>query len=191
MDVAGQHAVRIVKDGLRLVGKDDLRLGAHLADQVAVVLHVVHACELMLVHAEQLAVFFQRKHVGIGVHARRVDLVEGYQLVAHLVGGVAEHQHDLLRALGDAAQADGEAVAGQDGEDHADGLSAQLGFYVRRHVVHGGVVALRPRHDGFRHGDDVAVAQLKALAFRRFQHAFRHDLRDVVSLADDGAADAA
>ena len=145
----------------------------------------------MPVYAEQLTVFRLRQHVGIGVHARGVDLIQADQLVAHLVGGVAEHQHDFFGALGDAPQADGKAVAGEDGEDHADCTAAQLRFHVRRDIVHGGVVALGPGYHGFRHGDHVPVTQGKALAFGGFQHAVRHDLRNVVSLTDDGAADAA
>ena len=48
------------------------------------------------------------------------------RVIAHFIGRIAEHQHDLLRAAGDAAQADGKPVPAQNREDDADGLSAQM-----------------------------------------------------------------
>ena len=191
MDVAGQHRIGVGEDGLCLIGEDDLGLRAALADEVAVILHVIHAGELMLVLAEQLAVLLERQHVGIGVDALFVDLVQADQLVAHLVGGIGEHQHHLLAALGDAAQADGKSIARQYGEDDAHRAAAQLFPDVLRDVVHGGVVALRAGDDGLGDGDDVAIAKRKTLGLRGLQHAVGDDGGQVVPLADDGAADAA
>ena len=142
----------------------------------------------MLVLTEQLAVLLQGEDVGVGIDTGLVDLVQRHQLVAHLVGGVGQHQHHLLAAHGDTAQADGEAVAGEDGEDHTDSLTAQLGADVVSDVLHRAVVALSAGHDGLGHGDDVAVTKLKALGLGGLQDALGDDGGQIVALADDGAA---
>ena len=49
--------------------------------------------------------------------------------------------------------------------------------------------ALRARHDGLRHGDDVTVAQRKAVGFARSQHTVCNLFGQRVALTDDGAAD--
>lgn len=145
----------------------------------------------MAVDAEQLAVSLERQHVGEGIDPRLVKLVETDQLVADLVGRIAEHEDDLLRALCDAAEADGEAVARKDWENDADRFSAELGADVVRYVAYRGVVALRSRHHRFGHCDDVSVADGEALGLGRLENAFGDYRAEIVSLADDGAADAA
>ena len=145
----------------------------------------------MTVHAEQLTVLGQRQHVGIRIDARLVELVQTDQLVADLVGRIAEHQHDLFSAFGDAAQADRKAVAGQDREDHADRLATELFPHIGRDVVHGSIVALRARNDRFCHRDHVTISQAKAVALCSSKHTVGNDRRQVVSLPNDRAADAA
>ena len=162
-----------------------------LADQIAVIFHVVHIRKRMPVHAEQLTVLFERQHVGIRIDARFVELIQTHQFVADLVRRIAEHQNDLLRALGDASQTNRKPVAGKNRENHADRSAAELLFHVRRNVVHRGVIALRARHNRFGHGDHVPVAQRKSVAAGRLEHAVRDDGRKVVPLPDDRAADAA
>ena len=193
MDIAGDDVLRVVEDRARVVREHELDLGAAGADQIAVELDVVHAGERVLFITEQLAVLLKRQHVAHGIDALLVQQILVEEMVAHLVGGVAELQHDLLRAHRDAAQADREAVAAQDREHDADGAAAELGADVRRDVLHGGVVALRAGHDGLGHGDHVAVAHGKAEAVLRrrgLQHAVDHDLSQIVALADDRRADA-
>ena len=189
VDIAGDDRVRVVQDRLRVVCEDDLALSAALLDQVSVVFHIVHAGELMLVDAKQLPVLLQSQHVAVGVHAGRVDLVEAHQLVAHLVGGIAQHQHDLLRAFGESSQADGEAVSGKDRENDADSAAAGLRADILRDIIDRRVIALGSGDNRLRHCDDVSVPNGKALCFRGFQHAVCHDHRKVVTFTDDGAAD--
>ena len=110
-------------------------------------------------------------------------------MIAHLVAGVGQLQPDLLRAFRDAAQADREAVAGQDGEDDAEFPGGELAADVRRDVFHAHVVALSSGDDCLGHSDHVAVTQVRA-AVRCGQHAVSDDLDDVVSFADDGRSDA-
>ena len=62
--------------------------------------------------------------------------VHGHQMVAHLVGGIAEHQHDLLHAGGDALQQQGEAVAAENGERYAHRLAAGLGADIGSDLRH-------------------------------------------------------
>ena len=54
MDIAVENAIGVVQNGLGLIGEDDLALGTALTDQVAVILHVVHTGELVLVLTEEL-----------------------------------------------------------------------------------------------------------------------------------------
>ena len=127
VDIAAEDVVRQRRGGLGAVGEDYLALRALLTDDVLVVLDVVHAGEGMADGAEDAAILGQREHVGIGVDAAVVHRILVKEVVADLVGGVGEHENDLLGAAGDAAQADGKAVAGENGEHDGDGLAAQLG----------------------------------------------------------------
>ena len=112
------------------------------------------------------------------------------EVVADLVGGVGEHQHDLFAAAGDAAQADGEAVPGKDGENDGDGPAAQLGAHVGGDVVDGGVVAVGAGHDALGDGDDVARVQLKALLGHCGLDSVGGELDYVVAFAYDRGTDA-
>ena len=136
--------------------------------------------------AEQFTVFFQGQHIAERIYARFINLIQAYQMVAYFIGRIAQHQHDFLCAFCNTAQADGKPVAGQDREDDADGLAAQLRFHIRRNVIYGAIVSLRTGHDGFRDGDDVPVTQGKAFACRGFQYAVRYNVCQVIALTDDG-----
>ena len=181
--VAAEHAGCVADDGLRPVGEEDLGLRPLFFDDVPVVIDIVNAREGVHPHAERLAVLLEREHVAVGVDAALVQRVHVEEVVAHLIGGIGEHEHDLFRPAGDAAQADGEAVAGEDGEHDAHRAAAELGAHIRRDVVHRGVVAVRPGHDALRHGDDVAVVQLKAVLGHGALHTVRHQLDYVVAFA--------
>ena len=190
MDVTMQHILGVVQNGAAVVGKDDLRLGAALPDEAFVIFHIVHAGEGMLFIAEQLPVPLQGQHIAVGVDALFVQRVQAHQVVAHLVRGIAQHQHHLFGAPGDAPQADGEAVAAEDGENDAHRPAAQLGADIPGDVVHSGIVALGTGHDGLGHGDDVAVANGKAVLRGGLQHGIGDDLGQIIAAADDGRADA-
>ena len=169
----------------------DAGLGAALVlTLVQDALGVVHAGEGVAHAAEDAAVARQRQHVGVGVHAAVVHRVLVKEVVADLVGGVGEHQHDLFAAAGDAAQADGEAVSGKDGENDGDGLAAQLGAHVGGDVVDGGVVAVGTGHDALGDGDDVARVQLKALLGHCGLDGVGGELDYVVAFAYDRGTDA-
>ena len=173
-----------------IICQHDLHLAAAAGDEVLVVLDVVHAGEDVLVVAEELPVLGLGEHVLVGVHALLVHQVDVDEVVAHLVGGIAEHEDDLLGAGGDALEADGEAVPAQDGEDHAHGVVPEFGADVGGDLVHGGIVALGPGHHGLRHRHHVLVVELEARALGSGEHAVHHDLGDVISLPNDGSTDA-
>ena len=141
--------------------------------------------------AEEFLKAFAGQHVGVGVDVRLVDLVDVHEGVADFIRRIVQHQNDLLHAARDAAQADGEAVAGEDGENDAYGAAAGLGLNVGSDVVYRAVVALRTGYDGFGDRDDVAVAERKTVALGGSEHAVRDDADQIVALTDDGAADAA
>ena len=126
----------------------------------------------------------------VRVHAAVVHRVLVEEVVADLVGGVGEHEHDLFGAAGYAAQADGKAVAGENGKDDSDGLSAQFGADVGGYVVHRGVVAVGAGDDALGHRDDVPLVQLEALGFHRGLDRVSRELDYVVSLAYDRSTDA-
>ena len=143
----------------------------------------------MLLVAEQLAVFRFAQHVGIGVDPRSIQIVQRDEVVAHFVAGIRQLQPDLLRALRNAAQADREAVAGQDGEYDAELTGRELSPYIRSDILYAHVVALGSCDHCFGHSDHVLVAQILT-AVRCGQDAVGHDLDDVVALADDGRTNA-
>ena len=160
------------------------------ADEVHVIGHVVHAGKGVELIAEELAVFFEAQYVAVGVDALFVHHVDVDQVIADLVRGVREHQHDFLCAFGNSAQTDGKAVAAENGEDDADRLSAKLLANVERDVVDRCVVSLRSGNDGFGHRDDVAVTNFKALLLRGLQDTVNDDFTQIVALADDRGANA-
>ena len=180
----------VVQDAAGVIGKDHFHLGAGFPDQLSIVIHVVDAGEAVDPVAEELPVALQSQQIPVRIHALLVQTVPVHQVVAHLVRGIGEHQDHFLRALGDAPQADGKAVAAEDGEDDADGPAAQLLSHVGGDIVHRGVVALGPGHNGLSHGDDVPVMEGKALLLGGGQDGCGHDLLQIVSLTDDGGADA-
>ena len=143
----------------------------------------------MGVGAEQLPVFFQSQHIGVGIHPGLVQLIQTHQSIAHLVRGVAEHQHDFLRAHGDAPQADGEPVPGQNGKNHTDGLPAQLGPDVLGNGIHSGVVALGAGHHRLGDRHHIPIPKGEALALGGLQDTVYHNLRQVIPLPDDGGTD--
>ena len=192
MDVAVDDILGIGQDGLGVIGEDDLRLRAAVPDQVHVVGHIVHAGEGVHGVAEQLPVFFQGQHVPVGVHALFVHHIRVDQVIAHLVGGIAQHKNDLLCALGNAPQADSEAVAAEDGENNAHRFTAQLFLYIGGNIVHGGIVALSTGHDGLGHGHYIPVPDGKAILRLggSLQNGLGDDLHQIVAAADNRRPDA-
>ena len=191
VDVAGDDGVGIVEDASGAVAENDLHISAAVADDTGVILDIVHSCEFMDVGAEELAVAVQRQQVRVGVDPMLVQPVETHQLVAHLVGRVGEHEDYLPASHRDTLQADGEAVAAEDGEDDADGLAAGLGTHVLRYGGNGGVIPLRTCYDGLGDADDVAVTEFESFFLSCFKNAGGHYFSEIVALADDGAADTA
>ena len=111
-------------------------------------------------------------------------------MVAHLVGGIAEHQHHLLAAACDALQQQGEAVAAENGERDANGLAAGLGPDIGADLLHGGVVALAAGHHGLGDGHHVLVVRLDAVFTQRVQHGLHSNGHGIVALAENGRAHA-
>ena len=189
MDAAVDDVIGICEDRFRLICKNDLDLGTCLMDEVAVVLDIVHAGELVLVHAEQLAIACLGEYIRVGIDARSIQLVKGNQLVTDLIRGVIEHEHDLFRTHSDTAQTDRETVTRKDGADDTDGAAAEFGAYILGDVVHRRIVTLCACDDRLGDRNNVAVTECKSLRLRSFQHAGCNNCRKVITLADNGAAD--
>ena len=132
---------------------------------------------------------------GIAKGCKKVVLMLSYpsdEVGNHLISldAVDEKGVDHLFApLGDAPQADGEAVAAEDGENHTNRLPAQLGADVGGDLVYSGVVALGPGHNGLGHGHDIPVPEGKAVLPCGLQQGIGDNFRQVVPAADDGGAD--
>ena len=72
------------------------------------------------------------------------------------------YENHLLAAFCDALEADGEAVAAEDGEDDAYCAAASACLDILCDVIHGGVIAFRPGYDGLGNGHDITVAEFKS-----------------------------
>ena len=173
-----------------MVGEYDLRLAAAAADEFEIIGHIVHAGEGMHRIPEDCPVLLLAENIAPGVDSLLVQQILVEEVVADFVGGVAEHEVYLLHRLRDAAETDGEAVAGEDREYDADGVASYLCGHVLGYGVYRGVVAHGTGHDGFRHSDDVPVVQGEAFTFGSVKDAFRDDGGEIVAFSDDGRADA-
>ena len=108
------------------------------------------------------------------------------QMVAHLIRGVADDQMDLLKALGHAAQADGETVSGQDGEENNGFVATDLGLDILRDIVNRGVVAVGAGHDGLSYCDNILAVKRKALFLGGVDNTACNDADQIIALTDDG-----
>ena len=83
-------------------------------------------------------------------------------MVAHLVGGIGQHDDELVHARRYAAQQHGEPVPRKDGEDEPHSAAASLGADILRDLLHGGVIALRAGDHRFGNGEHIAVLNVKS-----------------------------
>ena len=191
VDIAAEDFARILQNGVCAVGEDHFRFASAAFDQALVILDVVHAGKGVLFISESLPEFFFRKRIMVRVYPGGEELFFIEEMVADFVGRIAEHERDLFRTEGDAAQNDRETVPGKDRENDADMLSAQLCFDIRRDVLYGSIVPVRTGHDRFRYRNDVPVVKHESFCVRRGKDAVPYDGNKVVSLTDDGRADPA
>ena len=186
VNVAANHGVGVVQHGLHPVAEHDLRLGAHALDQLLVEADVIHAGEGVHHAAEGGPELGKAQHVVPGVDALLVQLIHAHQMVAHLVGGVAQQQHHLFTAAGDALQEQRKPVAAEDGERDTYRLAAGLGPHVGADIGNGGVVALAAGHHRLGDGHDVAVTGGDAVFPDGVHHRVHGDGHNVVALTENG-----
>ena len=165
MYVTGQHVLGMLQDFLRLVCEDNFHFSPCLFDQIAVILHIIHASKWMLILSEQFAVFLKIHHVAVWVNACIIKLVQGNQFISHFVAWVAQHEYYLLRAFCDTLQTDGETVSRQNRKDDSYSLSAQFRLDILGYRIDRRIVSLRSCHDGFCGCNHVAVTKLESFAF--------------------------
>ena len=142
----------------------------------------------MFILSEKLSVLLQCKHIAVRINTGLIQLVQGDKLVAHFVAGIAEHQHYLLSAHSNSAQTDCKPVSGQNRENNADGLPAQLRSHILRNGFHRSVIPLRPCHHRLCHCDHVPVTDPESFCLCRFQDTVCNDLNKIISFSDDRAA---
>ena len=63
-------------------------------------------------------------------------------MISYFVTGVAEHEHDLLTALGNAAKADSKSVSAEDWENNTHGAAAQLVFHILCKLISSCIILL-------------------------------------------------
>ena len=139
----------------------------------------------MLLIAEELAVFLHVKNVLIGVNALLIDEIKTYKVVTNLVGGVGEHDNNLLRASCNTLKADCKAVTAEDGEDYANGSLGELCTHVSCNIVNRCVVALGTSHDSLCHSDNISVSDFKGGVCRRIKNRLGHDLNKIIAASDN------
>ena len=143
----------------------------------------------MLVFSEKLAVFFERKHIAVRINARFVKLVKRYKMVSDLVARIAEHKNNLFCAHCYAFKANCKTVSRKNRENNADCFAAELCSDILGDCVNACIVALASCNDGFGYRNNILVAKLKAVALSSLNNAAANDLRKIVALTDDRAAD--
>ena len=113
-------------------------------------------------------------------------------MVAHLVGGIGQHDDELVHARRYAAQQHGEPVSRKNGEDEPHRAAASLGADILRDLLHGGVIALRAGDHRFGNGEHIAVLNVKSGrgVSRRGEQTLHRDGGEIVSLPDDRCLDA-
>ena len=191
MDVAADHRVGVIQNGLHPVGKDDFRLCAGRFDDLLVIGHIVHAGEGMDHLSEGGTELRKGQHIVPRVNTGLIQLIRRDQMVAHLVGGIAQQQYHLLHACGDTAQQQRKTVAAEDGEGHAYRLAAGFGAHIGSNLVHGGVIALTARHHGFGDGHHIPVAGRDVFALQGAQNGINSGGDHIVAFAENRRAYAA
>ena len=111
-------------------------------------------------------------------------------MVTHLIGGIAEHQHHLFAAAGNALQQQRKTVAAENGERNAHRFAAGLGADIGADLLHRGIVALAAGHHGLGNGHHILVMCLDPVFPQRMQHGLHGDGNGVVALTENGRAHA-
>ena len=189
MNVAIDDIIRVLENRLRLVGENNLRLSTGFPNNFTVELHIIHACELMLVHAEQFSVFLLIQHIGIRIDSRIHHLIDGKQCISHFIGRIAEHYNNLLGTHCHALQADGESVSGKNRPYDSDGLSTQLVLYILCNVVHTSIVSLTSGNHRLGNTDYISVQNLEPIGFRCLQNTFHNLLCQIISFPENRTPD--
>ena len=109
-------------------------------------------------------------------------------MITNLIGRVAQHQHYLFTALGNAAQADRKTISAENREDHADSFSAELISHICCDIVHAYIVSLCACDDCFGHTDHVPISRNKSFFIHCINYRARYDLCKVIALTNDRRA---
>ena len=109
-------------------------------------------------------------------------------MITNLIGRVAQHQHYLFTALGNAAQAYGKAVTAEDRKDHSNGFSAKLVFHVLCYIVHACIISLCSCNDCLGHTNHVTISRNKSFFIHCINYRARYDLCKVIALTNDRRA---
>ena len=190
MDITAEDVLRLLQDRFCLVGKYDLGLTAAAGDKLLIVFHIVHAGKRVKGIAEVFAVSRLVEHIAVGVYITVFQQLLIKEMIADLIGRIAEHQRDLLHTQGNAAQPDGKAVAAEDGENDAQMVAAELGAYIVGDVLNSGIISCGTGNNRFGDSNDVTVSEGEALSLGGSQYAVADNGYKVIVLADDRRADA-
>ena len=191
VDVAAENVFYTGENGLRLIGKQDFRLAATFLNEFFVIGYIVDAGERVQRIAERLAVLLLGQYIAVGVNPGVLELLLVKKMVSDLVRGIAEHKRDFLHTGRNTAQNDSKAVAGKDGENDADMVTAEFCLHIIGDVLHCGIVAGSTRNDGLRNGHNIAVMEGDVFRLGGGKDAVAHQRDKIVALTDDRGTDAA
>ena len=169
-----------------IVCKDDLAVANSLVE-----FNVVHAREGVAHLAELGAELRSGEGVRPGIDTCGLHLLQGQEGVAHLIGGIGQHDNHLFAAHSDAAQGDGETVTAGDGEGQTHRAAAGTALHIGGDLLNSGVVALTACHHRLGHCHHVLVAGRNAVVLQCVQYSFSGHGNNIVTCAEDGSANTA
>ena len=141
--------------------------------------------------AESIAETLEIQHIMPRVDARLVQLIHTDQMVAHLIGGIAEHQHHLFAAAGNALQQQRKTIAAEDGERDTHRLPAGLGADIGADLLHSGIVALATGHNRLGDGHHILIVGFDTVFAQRVQNGCNSNGHGVIALTENRCAHAA
>ena len=188
MDIAADDVLGEAEHRPDVIGEEYLGIGSELFIQS----NVIHSGKGVLNFlAEELAVSLLAQHILIGIDALRIQIIVGDEVIADLVGRIAQLDIQLIEAPGDALEQQGKPITGKDRQYDTGRTAREFAADIRRYLVHSGIIALCAGNGGFRYGEDIAVARGKAFRFCRAEHAIDRHAGKIIALFEDRGAYAA
>ncbi len=112
-------------------------------------------------------------------------------MVAHLVRRKSQLDVQLVKPHGNALEQQRKAVAAQDGMDNARHPAREFVPHIGGYLFHSGIIALGARQGGFGYADHIPIFYGETFVLGGLEHTLAGQLRQIISLAENGRANAA